>query len=63
MRNCGRSRGGVVDVNWAMDLIGSLVLGLARCQPSDVFAFSRLEYQVFYSQVIGGLEWVPHWKN
>lgn len=27
MRNCGRFDGGVVDTEWAMDLIESLVLG------------------------------------
>ena len=31
--------------------------------PLRYAAFSRFEYEVFYSQVIGRLEWVPLGKN
>jgi len=37
---------------------------LACCHASDIcVAFSRFEYQVFHSQLIAIVEWVPHWKD
>ena len=37
-------------------------IGLTCCHPSCV-AFSRFEYQVFYSWITDRVELVPHWKD